>query len=405
MMSINKRIYLSPPHISEYEYQYVVEAFQSNWIAPIGPHVNGFEKEISEYVNIGGALAVNSGTSAIHLSLRCLGVGPGDKVFCSTLTFVASANPIFYQGAEPVFIDSDSESWNMSPTALQKAFAAALNTGKLPKAVIIVNLYGQSANMEPLINICEYYGVPIIEDAAESLGSTYQGRASGTFGKFGVYSFNGNKIITTSGGGMLVSNDLESLEKARFYATQACDRAQHYQHSQLGYNYRLSNVLAAIGRGQLRVLDDRIRARRAVFDRYYEALSPIEGIRFMKEMPYGRTNRWLTVLLLDPHIFGATTLELMTALCDQNIESRLVWKPLHLQPLFAGYSYYTHGETESVSDHLFRNGICLPSSSNLSEEEQKYVIYCIRQLLEKWRCIYERNIDGAKVSGGIDRVY
>ncbi|MDA8226635.1 MAG: aminotransferase class I/II-fold pyridoxal phosphate-dependent enzyme [Desulfitobacterium hafniense] len=381
MVGSNNRIYLSPPHMSGYEQQFVAEAFASNWIAPLGPHVDAFERELAEHVGIAGAVAVSSGTAAIHLALRLLGVGPGDKIFCSSLTFVASANPILYQGAEPVFIDSEPESWNMSPSALERAFRAADNSGKLPKAVIVVNLYGQSADMAPLIAICDRYDVPVIEDAAESLGATYQGKASGALGKFGIYSFNGNKIITTSGGGMLVSNNLEALEKARFWATQARDPARHYQHCEVGHNYRLSNVLAGIGRGQLRLLGERVDRRRSVFRRYYSAFSNVDGIQFMPEALYGRSTRWLTALTIDPHRCGVSAVHIVDALAKENIEARPVWKPLHLQPLFKECDYYTHTIEESVSDRLFETGICLPSGSNMSEDELCRVIDCVRKCL------------------------
>lgn len=381
MTITNKRIYLSPPHIGEHEQQYVAEAFETNWIAPLGPHVDLFERELAEYVGIDGAVGLSSGTAAIHLALRLLEVEPGDKVFCSTLTFVASANPILYQGAEPVFIDSAPDSWNMSPVALERAFVAAEESGKLPKAVIIVNLYGQSADMDRLLPICDRYGVPIIEDAAESLGATYKGKASGTLGTYGIYSFNGNKIITTSGGGMLVSDNLKALEKVRFWATQARDPAKHYQHSEVGFNYRLSNVLAAIGRGQLRVLNDRINERRNVFERYFEALADIEGIEFMPEANFGRATRWLTALTVNPMRCGATALDIIDSLAHKNIEARPVWKPLHLQPLFRHCTYYSHSVDYSVSDRLFENGICLPSGSNMTLEEQQLVIKCVKDCL------------------------
>ncbi|MDQ8735757.1 aminotransferase class I/II-fold pyridoxal phosphate-dependent enzyme [Paenibacillus sp. LHD-38] len=374
------RIYLSSPHMSGKEQQYVDDAFQSNWIAPLGPHVDAFEKEIANYVQSAGAVAMCSGTAAIHLSLRLLGVGKGDTVFCSTLTFVASANPILYQGAEPVFIDSEPMSWNMSPVALKHAFVHADNTGKLPKAVIVVNLYGQNADMDPLLALCNEYNVPVIEDAAESLGATYRNKASGTFGKFGIYSFNGNKMITTSGGGMLVSNDLEALEKARFWATQARDSARHYEHSEVGYNYRLSNVLAAIGRAQLQVLEDRITARRTVFERYYSELGDIDGIRFLSEASYGRCTRWLTALIIDPTKLGVSVDQVIDELALYNIEARPVWKPMHLQPLFKHYLYFVHGDS-SISDSLFNNGICLPSGSNLTQEDQKFVIACFKRAI------------------------
>lgn len=375
-----KRIYLSSPHMSGKEQQYVDDAFQSNWIAPLGPHVDAFEKEIANYVKSAGAVAVCSGTAAIHLSLMLLGVGKGDTVFCSTLTFVASANPILYQEAEPVFIDSEPMSWNMSPAALKQALVHAENTGKLPKAVIVVNLYGQNADMDLLLAICNEYNVPVIEDAAESLGATYRNKASGTFGKFGIYSFNGNKMITTSGGGILVSNDLDALEKARFWATQARDPARHYEHSEVGYNYRLSNVLAAIGRAQLQVLEERVTARRNVFNRYYSELGVIDGIHFISEASYGRCTRWLTALTIDPMKLGVSADQVIDRLASYNIEARPVWKPMHLQPLFKQYPYFIHGDS-SISDHLFNNGICLPSGSNLTQEDQDFVIACFKRAI------------------------
>ncbi len=381
MRETKKRIYLSSPHMSGREQQYIEEAFESNWIAPLGQHVDAFEKEIAAYAGVIGAVALNSGTAALHLALRLVGVEPGDRVFCSTLTFVASANAILYQGGEPVFVDCEPGSWNMSPAALKQALSDAWEEEKLPKAVVVVNLYGQSADMDPLLDICGDYGVPIIEDAAESLGATYKGKASGSLGKYGVFSFNGNKIITTSGGGMLVSDDLEGVEKARFWATQARDPARHYQHSELGYNYRLSNVLAGIGRGQLEVLDERVKARRAVFERYFEAFSEVEGITFMPEADFGRSTRWLTVLTVEPEKCGVGREKIIDVLEKENIEARPLWKPMHLQPLLEGCGYYPHGEGESVSDWLFEYGLCLPSGSNLSEEDQGLVIACLRSCL------------------------
>jgi pyridoxal phosphate-dependent aminotransferase EpsN len=363
------------------EEEYIREAFDTNWIAPLGPHVDAFERELAEYVGIRGAVALSSGTAAIHLALRLLDIGLGDMVFCSTLTFVASANPVLYQGAEPVFIDSEPESWNMSPASLKRAFNDAKKEGKLPKAVIVVNLYGQSADMDPILEICNSYGVPIIEDAAESLGATYKGKASGTFGKFGAYSFNGNKIITTSGGGMLVSNDLDALEKARFLAAQARDLAVHYQHSEVGYNYRLSNVLAGIGRAQLRVLDERVQARRAVFHRYYNAFVDIDGVTFMPEPEWGKSTRWLTVLTLDSERCGSSAGAVIDILDKENIEARPVWKPMHTQPLFAGCKYYEHDDR--ISEQLFARGICLPSGTNISLNEQERIIELIGNELAK----------------------
>ncbi|MEN6567023.1 MAG: DegT/DnrJ/EryC1/StrS family aminotransferase [Veillonellales bacterium] len=381
MVGQNQRIYLSPPHMSGYEEQYVKEAFSSNWIAPLGPNVDAFEKEVAAYVGTRGAVALSSGTAAIHLALKLLNIGQGDLVFCSAFTFAASANPIVYQGAIPVFIDSEPESWNMSPNALRQAFADAERAGKLPKAVIAVNLYGQSSDMEAILAICNAYGVPVIEDAAESLGATYKGRASGTLGKYGIYSFNGNKIITTSGGGMLVSDDLGGLDKVRFWATQARDPARHYQHSRIGYNYRLSNVLAGIGRGQLKVLDDRVNRRRCIFDRYYKGLAGIPGISFMPEADFGRSTRWLTAFTIAPQC-GVPAVAIIDALAKEDIESRPVWKPLQLQPVYSRCRYYPHG-SDSISDRIFESGLCLPSGSSLSENEQERVIQVVGNCLHK----------------------
>lgn len=381
MVEENKRLYLSSPHMSQYEQEFIAEAFATNWIAPLGPHVDAFEKELAEYVGSAGAVAISSGTAAIHLALRLLNIGRGDIVFCSSLTFVASANPILYQGATPVFIDSEPESWNMSPAALKRAMETHEKSGKLPKAVIIVNLYGQSADMEPLMGICSEYGVPVVEDAAESLGATYKGRASGTFGKFGIYSFNGNKIITTSGGGMLVSDDLKALEKARFWATQAREPARYYQHREVGYNYRLSNILAAIGRGQLKVLEERVRTKKMIFEQYRAAFCQIEGIEFMPEASFGCSTRWLTALTVNPDYCGFKAFDIIDCLEKENIEARPVWKPLHLQPLFQAYDYFPHYVDYSVSDVLFKNGLCLPSGTNMIEVEQNRVIECIRKYL------------------------
>lgn len=376
-----KTVYLSPPHMSGTELHFIKDAFDSNWIAPLGPHVDCFEEEFSDYLGMNGAVALSSGTAAIHIALRLLGVKEGDTVFCSTLTFIASANPILYLGASPVFIDSEPETWNMSPLALEKAFLEAERLGKLPKAVVVVNLYGQSADLDPIATLCNHYQVPFIEDAAESLGAVYKGKYSGTLGSFGIFSFNGNKIITTSGGGMLVSNDLDSLTKARFWATQARDPAVHYQHSEIGYNYRMSNVLAGIGRGQLRVLEDRVQKRRSIFNHYYKELSVIEGLDFMPEAYYGRSTRWLTTLTVDKNKTGFNRDDIIKELAKENIESRPVWKPLHLQPLLKACRYYTHNEEKSISNELFANGVCLPSGSNLISTDQERVIQCIKNLL------------------------
>lgn len=379
---VKQRIFLSPPHMSGNELKYINEAFDTNWIAPLGPNVDAFEKEIANYVGVSEAVAVSSGTAAIHLALSLLDVKKGDKVFCSTLTFVASANPILYQGAEPVFIDSEPDTWNMSPQALEHALKDASIEGCLPKAVIVVNLYGQSAKMDEIVSLCEQYDIPIIEDAAESLGSTYKGKPSGTFGRFGVYSFNGNKIITTSSGGMLVSNEVESSQHARFLATQAKDPAPYYQHSTVGFNYRMSNILAGIGRAQLEVLEERVQARRSIFDRYRQGLCLISGIQFMPELENTKSNRWLTVLTIDEKVLGISVNTILNSLNEENIEARPVWKPLHMQPLFEGVKYYSHSEFENISEKLFETGICLPSGSSMTEEEQERIIDCIKRLIK-----------------------
>ncbi|MGG0459568.1 aminotransferase class I/II-fold pyridoxal phosphate-dependent enzyme [Bacillus mycoides] len=379
-----KRIYLSSPHMSGNEQKYIKDAFDSNWIAPLGPNVDEFERELASFVGVKGGAAVSSGTAAIHLALRLLDVQKGDTVFCSSFTFVASANPIVYLGAEPVFIDSEPETWNMSPQALALALHDADKAGKLPKAVILVHLYGQSAKLDEILSLCNHYDVPIIEDAAESLGSTYKGKASGTFGRFGIYSFNGNKIITTSGGGMLVSDDVEALERARFLATQAKDPAPHYEHSEIGYNYRMSNILAGIGRGQLEVLEDRVRARRSIYKRYYEALSLIPGFYFMSELENTRSNRWLTTLTIDEKESGISIGKLLRDLEEENIEARPMWKPLHVQSLFKRKKYYPHSKNEDVSQYLFQSGICLPSGSNMLVEHQQRVIQGVLKAIE-WK--------------------
>lgn len=374
-------ILLSSPHLGEQERDFVDDAFRTNWIAPLGPNVDAFEAELAAHVGAKYAAALSSGTAAIHLALDMLGVGQGDTVFCSSLTFVASANPILYQGATPVFIDSEPENWNMSVPALERALADADRQGKLPAAVIVVNLYGQSADMAPILAACDRYDVPVVEDAAESLGATYRGKASGTWGKLGIYSFNGNKIITTSGGGMLVSDDGALIEKARFLATQGRDPAPWYQHSQMAYNYRMSNILAGVGRGQLRVLEERVNARRRVFDAYRAALSDIPGLGWMPEADFGRSTRWLSVCTLDPETIDMPPSEFIVALSRQNIEARHVWNPMHRQPLFEGCTYFPHREDYSFSDEAFATGICLPSGSNLDPDQVERVYSTIRAML------------------------
>jgi pyridoxal phosphate-dependent aminotransferase EpsN len=391
MLAEQKYIYLSPPHMSGTEQHYIHEAFATNWIAPLGPHVDAFEKEMAAYAGVKDAVAVSSGTAAIHLALRLLHVKKGDYVFCSSLTFVASANPILYVGAEPVFIDSEFDTWNMSPQALQRALEKANQEGRLPKAVIVVHLYGQSAKMEEIIALCNQYEVPVIEDSAESLGSTYQGKKSGSLGKFGIYSFNGNKIITTSGGGMLISDDEEVLRRARFLATQARDAAPHYQHSDIGYNYRLSNLLAGVGRSQLEVLDERVIARRSIFDRYRSELGQLPGLQFMPELENTRSNRWLTAITLNLQESGISVHYLLEAFGKAKIEARHVWKPLHMQPLFSGNTYYSHEEGILVSEQLFETGICLPSGSSMSEEDQMRVINCIQSVYAETSVTYHQS--------------
>jgi len=365
-----KPILLSTPHIGDRELELIKEAFDTNWIAPVGPHVNAFEEEFCQVTGAGYAAAVSSGTAALHLALRLVGVESGDEVFCSTLTFIASANPIVYLGAKPVFIDSDRTSWNMNPDLLQEALENRARLGRLPKAVVLVHLYGQSADIDPILKACNQYDVPLIEDAAEALGATYKEHSPGTFGRIGIYSFNGNKIITTSGGGMLVSDDPQLVAKARFLATQARDLSPHYQHSEIGYNYRLSNVLAGIGRAQLNVLPDRVAARRRNFKIYQQVLGNLPGIEFMPEAIFGRATRWLTCLTIDPATFGADREQVRIALAAQQIETRPVWKPLHLQPVFAECEYI--GDT--VAKDLFTRGLCLPSGSNLTDEDLEQVI-------------------------------
>ncbi len=370
-----RRIYLSSPHLGADEFELVREAFATNWIAPLGPHVDAFEREFETLVGSRHAAALSSGTAAVHLSLRLLGLKSGEEVFCSSLTFSASANPIVYEGGKPVFIDCDRASWNMDPARLAEALADREKKDRLPKAVILVHLYGQSADIDAIAALCTKYGVTLIEDAAEALGATYKGISPGTRGRMGIYSFNGNKIITTSGGGMLVSAESALIEKARFLATQSRDPAPHYQHSEIGFNYRMSNVLAAIGRGQLRVLADRVNARRANCEFYQRAFSDLPGIEFMPEAPWGRSTRWLTCVIIEPKKFGVDREAVRLALAAENIEARPVWKPMHLQPVFAGCDTFG-GE---VAEDLFNRGLCLPSGSNLTTEELERVANAVRR--------------------------
>lgn len=363
------------------EEQLVHEAFASNWIAPLGPHVDAFESEFACMVDSPHAVALSSGTAAIHLSLVLAGVGSGDEVLVSSLTFSATINPIVYVGARPVFIDSEERSWNLDPALVEQTLHRRAALGRIPKALLAVHLYGQSADLEPLIESCDRYGVMLIEDAAEALGARYQGRHPGVFGRTGIFSFNGNKIITTSGGGMLVTEDGELAQRARKLATQARDPAPHYQHSEIGYNYRMSNVLAAIGRGQLAVLEDRVVARRNNFNAYELALGAIPGLTFQPEAEWGRHTRWLTCMLVDPVQFGADRETIRLALEKNNIESRPLWKPMHLQPIFAGFEAIGG----SVSEDLFTRGLSLPSGSSLTESDRQRIIDVVKSVHESTR--------------------
>jgi dTDP-4-amino-4,6-dideoxygalactose transaminase len=380
---LSQRIWLSPPHLGEEETAFVEDAFRTNWIAPLGPHVDGFERELAAHVGVGHAAAVSSGTAAIHLALVLLGVQPGDTVFCSSLTFVGSCNPILYCGAQPVFIDSEPQSWNMSPAALERALEQARRDNRLPRCLILVNLYGQSADMDALLPLCERYGVPVLEDAAESLGARYQGRASGSFGRIGIYSFNGNKIITTSGGGMLVADDEALVVRARKLATQAREPAPHYEHVELGFNYRMSNVLAGIGRGQLQVLQQRVEQRRRVFETYRAALADLPQIEWMPEPGGSHSTRWLSCFTLPGPDAQARRDSVLRAMERHSIEARPVWKPMHLQPLFRAAPYFAHATGKDVSAGLFDAGICLPSGSSLSDADLDRVIAQLRRALQE----------------------
>lgn len=371
----HSRIFLSPPHMGDLEQKYIAEAFASNWIAPLGPHVESFQREFAATVGVSHALATISGTAALHLALQLVGVGHGDEVFVSTLTFAASVNPVRYLGATPVLVDSERESWNIDPHLVAQALQDRAKTGKLPKAVVVVHLYGQSADMDPILEACRQYQVPLIEDAAEALGATYKGRPVGTLGRAGVFSFNGNKIITTSGGGMLVSEDRRLVTHAFKLATQARDPAPYYEHSQVGYNYRMSNVLAGIGRGQLRVLSERVAARRRNFEFYTSALRDLPGIEFMPEAPWGSHTRWLTTAVITPTEFGIDRDELRQRLDAANIEARPVWKPMHLQPIYRECTALGG----SVAEDLFRRGLCLPSGSAMTADDLERVVTVVRE--------------------------
>lgn len=368
------RIYLSPPHMSGYEEEFVAEAFRSNWIAPLGPMVDAFEREMCEYVGVPHATALSSGTAALHLALLLLGVEPGEDVLCSTLTFSASANAISYVGAKPVFIDCDRETWNIDLNLLEEELAECVKNCNRIGAVIAVDLYGQCTDYGRIEEICRRYEVPLVEDAAEALGATCNGKKAGCFGQVAVFSFNGNKIITTSGGGMLISTDGELIRKARFLATQARDPAPHYEHSQIGYNYRMSNILAAIGRGQLKVLDERVAARRRNYEYYKSALLELPGIEFMPIASYGSPNYWLTVILITPEKFGMDREAVRLALEAENIESRPIWKPMHLQPVFRD----CRKRGGAVSEDLFKRGLCLPSGSQMTYNDLEKTVEILK---------------------------
>jgi len=357
------------------ENELLIGAFDSNWIAPLGPHVDAFEKEIAEYLGIGHAAALSTGSAALHLALILVGIQSGSVVICPSLTFAASANVILYENAIPVFVDVAPTSWTLDLSALEIAFKRYK-----PKALIAVDLYGQSCDYNLILDLCEIYNVVLIEDAAEAIGAEYKGKKCGSIGQMGILSFNGNKIITTSGGGMLVSDNEDYIKKARFLATQARELEIHYEHKELGYNYRMSNLLAAVGRGQLQVLDDRVKSRRLIYKRYFDALSGIEGIEFMPEAAYGRSNRWLTTLTVKPEKTGVNRTQIIQTLEKENIESRPVWKPMHLQPLYRDCKYITN-DRRDISKELFEQGLCLPSGSSLSISDQNRVIEIILSTL------------------------
>lgn len=373
------RIYLSPPHMSGNELKYIQNAFESNWIAPLGPYVDAFEKKIEDHLQAASCAALSSGTAAIHLALILSNVLPGDYVICPSFTFSATANPILYQKAIPVFVDSETETWNMDPEQLRMAIQYCINKKQKPKAIILVHLYGMPCKLNELLEIAAEYQIPVIEDAAESLGSKYNNKYTGTFGKFGVLSFNGNKIITTSGGGALISEDKQAIEKARFLATQARDKAVHYQHSEVGYNYRLSNICAAIGCGQMEVLNDRILKRRNNFSFYADQFSGTPEIQFLQEPDNSFSNRWLTTILVDKLKTGINKSDIINALEKNNIESRPLWKPLHLQPVFESFPAFTN----SNSEQLFNSGLCLPSGSLLSPEDLTEICTIIKEVLNR----------------------
>ena len=377
---MSDKIWLSSPHMGGGELKYVHDAFDANWVAPLGPNVNGFESDIEAFLQQDVKVAaLSAGTAALHLALIECGVGHGDEVVCQSLTFSASANPIAYQGAVPVFVDSESDTWNMCPTQLREAIRDRFSKGKKPKAIVVVHLYGMPAKMDEILVVAKEFDIPVIEDAAEALGSTYKGRACGTFGRFGILSFNGNKIITTSGGGALVSHAQEDKDKAVFLSTQARDDAPHYQHSHIGYNYRMSNICAGIGRGQMEVLPARVAARRAMHDFYVELFKDIAGVHVFSEPSADYfSNHWLSAIVVDPIVVGRTREDLRLAFLGDNIESRPLWKPMHLQPVFEDVPYYGN----NVAEELFDNGLCLPSGSNLTDTERNRIRIVIQDFFQ-----------------------
>lgn len=375
---MNSRIWLSSPHMGGNEMKYVQEAYDTNWVAPLGPNVNEFEKSLAKYLNTTGVVVLSSGTAAIHLSLINLGIRRGDEVICSSFTFSASANPIMYQGATPVFIDSEEETWNMDPELLETAIKDRMKRGNKPKAIILVHLYGMPAKITEILDISNRYEIPLIEDSAEALGSRFNSLHCGTFGVMGILSFNGNKIITTSGGGALFSNHPDYIEKAKFLATQARDKAPHYQHSEVGYNYRMSNIVAGIGRGQLEILEDRIQARRDNNLYYRKLLDGVDFISFQNEPEGHISNFWLTSIIIEKNKLDVTSEKIRILMESENIETRPLWKPMHLQPVFAGYPAYLNG----ISERLFINGLCLPSGSNMSDEEKGRISQCLMKIIK-----------------------
>jgi dTDP-4-amino-4,6-dideoxygalactose transaminase len=374
-------IYLSPPHVGDVERKLLLEAFDSGWVAPAGPDLEDFERQVAALLRVPYAVALSSGTAALHLALEVAGVGPGDTVLMPSFTFAATANAAVYVGATPVFVDSSAQTWNIDPALVGEELEARARAGRLPKAVVAVDMYGQCADYDPLLRLCDGYGIPLIEDAAEALGATYRGRAAGTFGLAGVISFNGNKIITTGGGGMLVTADRRMAERVRHLATQARDPVPHYEHQEVGYNYRLSNLLAAIGRGQLMGLADKVKARKETNGVYREALGDLPGIEFMPVADYGSPNYWLTCVLVDPDVFGATRDDIRVHLAQRDIEARPTWKPMHLQPVYRGSSM----RGGAVCEDLFRRGLCLPSGSGLTDADRERVVDAVRSVPRRAR--------------------